>query len=80
MASAVDKTGTELPLAADRACIIDRRGRHMVAVARKLLTLVYYGLRDGEPRGACVMTPPLGVVAHLIDPSHLLDLASAIRC
>lgn len=50
MASAVDKTGTELPLAADRACIIDRRGRHMVAVARKLLTLVYYGLRDGEIR------------------------------
>lgn len=50
MASAVDKTGAELPLAADRACIIDGRGRHMVAVARKPLTLVYYGLRDGEIR------------------------------
>jgi hypothetical protein len=32
--------------------IADRRGRNKarVAVARKLLTLVYYGLRDGEIR------------------------------
>ena len=32
--------------------IADRRGRNIgrVAAARKLLTLVYYGLRDGEIR------------------------------
>ncbi|HEX2063566.1 MAG TPA: transposase [Acidimicrobiales bacterium] len=32
--------------------LADRRGRHIarVAVARKLLTLVFYGLRDGEIR------------------------------
>ena len=32
--------------------IADRRGKYVarVAVARKLLTLVYYGLRDGEIR------------------------------
>jgi transposase len=34
--------------------IAERRGKHKarVAVARKLLTLVYYGLRDGEIRAA----------------------------
>jgi hypothetical protein len=39
-------------LASTRAAITDRRGRNTatVAVARKLLTLVYYGLRDGEIR------------------------------
>jgi hypothetical protein len=32
--------------------IADRRGKNKarVAVARKLLTLIYYGLRDGEIR------------------------------
>ena len=32
--------------------LADKRGRNIarVAVARKLLTLVYYGLRDGEIR------------------------------
>lgn len=32
--------------------IAERRGRHIarVAAARKLLALVYYGLRDGEIR------------------------------
>jgi transposase len=37
-------------LSLDRARIIDRRGRNIgvVAAARKLLTLVHYGLRDGE--------------------------------
>jgi transposase len=35
--------------------IADRRGRNIarVAVARKLLTLVYFGLRDGEIRSLC---------------------------
>jgi transposase len=39
-------------LQADYHRITDRRGKHIarVAVARKLLTLVYYGLRDGEVR------------------------------
>jgi transposase len=39
-------------LAGARAGITVRRGRHIatVAVARKLLTLVYYGLRDGHIR------------------------------
>ncbi|MCC9308653.1 transposase [Kitasatospora sp. RB6PN24] len=39
-------------LTSTRATITGRRGRNIatVAVARKLLTLVYYGLRDGEIR------------------------------
>jgi transposase len=39
-------------LQADYHRIADRRGRRIarVAVARKLLTLVYFGLRDGEIR------------------------------
>jgi transposase len=39
-------------LTSTRAAITERRGRNTatVAVARKLLTLVYYGLRDGEIR------------------------------
>lgn len=39
-------------LRADFARIAERRGKHKarIAVARKLLTLVYYGLRDGEIR------------------------------
>jgi transposase len=39
-------------LTATRAAIAARRGRNTatVAVARKLLTLVYYGLRDGHIR------------------------------
>ena len=39
-------------LVATRAQITARRGRNIatVAVARKLLTLVYYGLRDGHIR------------------------------
>jgi transposase len=44
------RAGTKL--AADRNRIMDRRGRNIavVATARRLLTLVYYGLRDGEIR------------------------------
>ena len=39
-------------LAADWRTIAERRGKHKatVAIARKVLTLVYYGLRDGEIR------------------------------
>jgi transposase len=39
-------------LAADWRRIAERRGKHKatVAIARKILTLVYYGLRDGEIR------------------------------
>jgi transposase len=39
-------------LAADSQHIAERRGKHKatVAIARKVLTLVYYGLRDGEIR------------------------------
>jgi transposase len=39
-------------LISNRARLADRRGRNIatVAVARKLLTLVYYGLRDGHIR------------------------------
>ena len=39
-------------LVSSRARIAERRGRNVatVAVARKLLTLVYYGLRDGTIR------------------------------
>ena len=38
--------------ASDSPTIAERRGKNKarVAVARKLLTLVYYGLRDGEIR------------------------------
>ena len=44
------RAGTKL--ATDRSRIIDARGRNIgiVAAARRLLTLVYYGLRDGEIR------------------------------
>ena len=44
-------------LVATRAEITVRRGRNIatVAVARRLLTLVYYGLRDGHIRA---LTPP----------------------
>jgi transposase len=45
------------PLAATRARIGERRGANVskVAVARKLLTLVFYGLRDGHIR--CLARP-----------------------
>lgn len=49
---AVQRTPAGTKLAADRARIIENRGRNIgvVAAARKLLTLVYYGLRDGHIR------------------------------
>ena len=45
-------------LTGTRAQITARRGRNIatVAVARRLLTLVYYGLRDGHIRA--LQTPP----------------------
>jgi transposase len=49
---ACQRTRPGSELAADRTRIITARGRNIgvVAAARRLLTLVYYGLRDGEIR------------------------------
>jgi transposase len=49
---ATQRTPTGTKLATDRARIIANRGRNIgvVAAARKLLTHVYYGLRDGHIR------------------------------
>src|SRR5436190_1956707 len=49
---ACQRTRPGTKLATDRARIIAARGRNIgvVAAARKLLTYVYYGLRDGEIR------------------------------
>ncbi len=49
---AVQKLPHDCKLRADRERIADRRGRNIgkVAAARKLLTLVYYGLRDHHIR------------------------------
>jgi hypothetical protein len=49
---ACQRTRAGTKLAADRARIIANRGHNIgvVAAARKLLTYVYYGLRDGEIR------------------------------
>jgi hypothetical protein len=49
---ACQRTRPGTKLAADRTRIIANRGRNIgvVAAARKLLTYVYYGLRDGEIR------------------------------
>jgi hypothetical protein len=49
---ACQRTRAGTKLATDRTRIIANRGRNIgvVAAARKLLTYVYYGLRDGEIR------------------------------
>ena len=49
---AVQRHQTTAKIAADKDRIEARRGRNIakVAAARKLLTLVYYGLRDGHIR------------------------------
>lgn len=49
---AVQRHPTTAKIAADKKRIEDRRGKSIakVAAARKLLTLVYYGLRDGHIR------------------------------
>jgi len=49
---AVSKNHGDNKIKADYRRIAERRGRNIarVAAARKLLTLVYYGLRDGEIR------------------------------
>ena len=49
---ACQRTRPGTKLATDRARIIAARGRNIgvVAAARRLLTLVFYGLRDGEIR------------------------------
>jgi transposase len=49
---AIQKLPIDVKLRADRDRIADRRGKGIgkVAAARRLLTLVYYGLRDGHIR------------------------------
>ena len=49
---AVQRHPTTAKIAADKQRIEARRGKNIakVAAARKLLTLVYYGLRDGQIR------------------------------
>ena len=49
---AIQHHPTTAKIAADRKRIEARRGKNIakVAAARKLLTLVYYGLRDGHIR------------------------------
>jgi hypothetical protein len=49
-------------LAADYRAIAERRGKNKatMAIARKVLTLVYYGLRDGEIRCPPKPHEPLG--------------------
>jgi len=48
----VQRHPTTAKIAADKQRIEARRGKNIakVAAARKLLTLVYYGLRDGHIR------------------------------
>ena len=60
---------------ADLHRIAERRGNSIarVAAARKLLTLVYYGLRDGEIR---CLTRPKGSV-NLIGPQRRASSFSA---
>jgi hypothetical protein len=57
LAAAQRNTQGEGPLAETFERIAERRGRQIakVAVARKILTLCFYGLRDGEIR--CLTTP-----------------------
>jgi len=55
LVEAVQRNGPGTPAGAVKAAIIARRGKEAcgiakVAAARRLLTLVYYGLRDGEIR------------------------------
>jgi hypothetical protein len=54
---ACQRTRPGSKLAADRARIISTRGRNIgvVAAARELTELVFYGLRDGRLR--CLSTP-----------------------
>ena len=49
---AIQRHSTTAKISADKQRIEARRGRNIakVAAARKLLTLVYYGLRDGHIR------------------------------
>jgi transposase len=56
---AIQLTRSGTKLSADKARIIQQRGRNIgkVAAARKLLTLVYYGLRDGHIRSLAAARP-----------------------
>jgi len=57
LVEAVSKNHGDGKIKADYRRIAERRGRNIarVAAARRLLTLVYYGLRDGEIR--CLAQP-----------------------
>jgi transposase len=61
LVEAVQRNGPGTPAGAVKAAIIARRGTQArsiakVAAARRMLTLVYYGLRDGEIR--CLAQAP----------------------
>jgi hypothetical protein len=58
------------PLRQDFERIAKRRGRKIakVAIARKLLTLCYYGLRDGEIR--CLKPPGRASAMKVMAPSQ----------
>jgi transposase len=60
---AVQRNPADSPAGAVKTAIIARRGKEArniakVAAARRLLTLVFYGLRDGQIR--CLTRPPAG--------------------
>jgi hypothetical protein len=69
-------------LRADYTRIAERRGKYKarVAVARKLLTYVYYALRDGEVR--CLSTPAAAASASVTDRRVLGERRGppALRC
>ena len=63
---AIQRVPRDSVVGAAKNAIIARRGREAkniakVAAARKLLTLVFYGLRDGQIR--CLSTTPPGLTA-----------------
>jgi transposase len=60
---AIQRIPRDCAIGAAKAAIIARRGNQArniakVAAARKLLTLVYYGLRDGQIRALATAAPP----------------------
>ena len=66
MIEAVQRIPGDAPIGAAREAIIARRGKEdrsiaKVAAARRLLTLIYYGLRDGEIR--CLAKTPQELAA-----------------
>jgi hypothetical protein len=66
---AIQRQPDTTKIALDRKRIEARRGRNVarIAAARKLLTLVYYGLRDGHIRA---LTPPSGGSVSISDATR----------